>query len=185
MKAVDRWLQRWRIARAARFLPERARVLDVGCYDGALFQQLGARLAAGGVGMDPRLERTEEGDGYRLLKGRFPDDLGDDEVFDAITMTAVLEHVVPEEQAPIAAACARFLRPGGRLVITTPAPLVDRILDFLSAVRAIDGMSLEQHYGFEPEETPGIFTPQGLELVVHRRFQLGLNHLFVFEKPSG
>ena len=61
--------------------------------------------------------------------------------------------------------------------------MVDTILDVLAFLKLIDGMSLEQHYGFEPGDTPGIF--EGLlELRVDRSFQLGLNRLFVFEKPT-
>ena len=63
-------------------------------------------------------------------------------------MLAVLEHVQPAEQPVFAAACAKHLRPGGLLVVTTPAPAVDLILDVLTFLRLIDGMSLEQHYGF-------------------------------------
>ncbi|MDJ0849936.1 MAG: methyltransferase domain-containing protein [Myxococcota bacterium] len=178
MKALDRLLQRWRIAKAGRHIPAGSTVLDVGCHDGALFRQLGARLS-GGLGIDAELGDPVEFGGFRLLPGHFPNDLGESDRFDVISMLAVLEHVPPEEQRALADACARHLRPGGLLVITTPAPAVDHILDFLAAIRVIDGMSLEQHYGFEPGDTPGIFAPAGFELVVDHKFQLGLNRLFV------
>ena len=43
-------------------------------------------------------------------------------------------------------------------------------------------MSLEQHYGFKPADTPGIFAPARFRLIARESFQLGLNHLFVFER---
>jgi len=88
-------------------------------------------------------------------------------------MLAVLEHIPAAEQATLAGGCAEHLKPGGLLLITTPSPAVDAILDILKLLRVIDGMSLDQHYGFKPSETPRIFTAAGFELVKAARFQLG------------
>jgi hypothetical protein len=77
MNALDRWIQDWRIREAVRFLPPGPRVLDVGCDDGALFRALGPALREG-VGLDPALARTVEGDRYRLLPGAFPADAPDE-----------------------------------------------------------------------------------------------------------
>jgi 2-polyprenyl-3-methyl-5-hydroxy-6-metoxy-1,4-benzoquinol methylase len=181
VKPLDRLLQRWRIQKARPWLPAGGRVLDVGCADGALFRQLGAQLGEG-VGIDPELKEPVQHDGYRLLPGVFPDDLDGEGEFDTIVMSAVLEHVPPERRPALARACARHLRPGGHLVITAPAPLVDRILDALLFLRLIDGMALDEHHGFEPDDTPTVFAGEPLVLVEHRRFQLGLNHLFVFQR---
>jgi hypothetical protein len=40
-------------------------------------------------------------------------------------------------------------------------------------------MSLEQHYGFKPSETPSIFSVDGLMLTEAKKFQPGFNNLFV------
>ena len=181
MKPLDRLLQRWRIAVARPWIEPGSRVLDVGCADGALFRQLGDRIGSG-VGVDPDLEERASDGRIEWIPGRFPEGLDGVEPFDVITMLAVLEHVPRERQSLVAEGCAVNLVPGGRLVITTPAPIVDRILDALAFLRLIDGMSLEEHYGFEPRETYGIFSGAALELERSRRFQLGLNHLFVFRR---
>jgi 2-polyprenyl-3-methyl-5-hydroxy-6-metoxy-1,4-benzoquinol methylase len=177
---VDRFIQRWRIRKAGEYIPRGARVLDIGCADGAMFKLV--RHIGSGIGIDPLLTAPEQLPNARVLPGLFPDVLSPDDTFDAITMLAVLEHVPREAQRPLAMNCARFLRPGGRLIITVPSPAVDKILDVLGALRLIHGMSLEQHYGFKPEETPSVFGSAGLTTTVQRRFQFGLNNLFVFTK---
>jgi 2-polyprenyl-3-methyl-5-hydroxy-6-metoxy-1,4-benzoquinol methylase len=180
MKALDRFLQRWRITMVKPYLAVGQRVLDVGSADGALFRQvptLGQYVA-----VDPDLPESRQIGNAWFVKGYFPQDLPDGEPFDAITMLAVLEHFPAENHGTLAASCARLLKPGGHLLITVPSPLVDAILHVLEAVRLIDGMATEQHHGFEARQTPAIFEPAGLTLVCQKRFQLGLNNLYVFKK---
>jgi 2-polyprenyl-3-methyl-5-hydroxy-6-metoxy-1,4-benzoquinol methylase len=183
MKPLDRRLQRWRIAQAAPFIPDGSRVLDIGCHDGALFRQLASRLGAG-VGVDPLADDTVAlGAEFRLVRGAFPDALPGGDLFDVVTCLAVLEHVPASEQRAFVAECGARLKPGGRLIITVPAPAVDGILRWLLRLRLVEGMSLEQHHGFDPEQTLALAAAAGLERVTRRRFQLGLNNLFVFRRP--
>lgn len=184
MKAFDRFLQRWRIRKAAAHVPAGARVADVGCSDGALFRQIGDRLS-GGVGLDPALpDGSDAGPKFRLVRGLFPADLPEPGPFGAITALAVLEHLEDDELRTLAVACAEHLVPGGRVVATVPSPLVDPILHVLQALRIIDGMHVDEHHEMEPDAIPRAFVAAGFRLVVRRRFQLGLNNLFVFERPA-
>jgi SAM-dependent methyltransferase len=100
--------------------------------------------------------------------------------FDVVVMLATLEHI--QDKEPLARECRRLLRPGGRVIGTVPAPVVDAIVDLLRRLRLADGMSLEEHHGFDPSTTPEVFGRHGFDLEHHSRFQLGLNHLFVFRK---
>jgi hypothetical protein len=43
-------------------------------------------------------------------------------------------------------------------------------------------MSLEEHYGFDPSCVPSLFSVGKLELIKAKKFQLGLNNLFVFRR---
>lgn len=184
MKAFDRFLQRWRISQAEPHVPLGARVADVGCSDGALFRQIGDRLS-GGVGLDPALpEGADAGPKFRLVRGLFPADLPEPGPFGAITALAVLEHLEDDELAAMAVSCAAHLGRGGRVVATVPSPLVDPILHVLQALRIIDGMHVDEHHEMEPDAIPRAFLAAGFTMVVRRRFQLGLNNLFVFELPG-
>ena len=141
-------------------------------------------LGVGGVGIDPALERPISTSRYQLVPGRFPEDLDHAaREFDCVTALAVLEHIPASDQEAFSEACLSVLKPGGRLILTVPSPRVDHILSVLRTLRLIDGMALEEHFGFDPEGVPALFAKTGFELVSHRRFQLGLNNLFVFERP--
>jgi SAM-dependent methyltransferase len=182
LKPLDRLLQRWRFRKAATFVRAGDRILDVGCADGALFRYLGERLGEG-VGVDPSLRRDVVRGRYRLLAQPFPGALSG-ESFDVITMLAVLEHLPPDALRDTPHACATVLRPGGRVVITVPSPTVDRILHWLERLRLIRGIGLHEHHGFNPATTQRLFSQPNFRLLGHRRFQLGLNNLFVFERIS-
>lgn len=184
MTPVDRWLQRWRIARVRPFIPPGALVLDIGCHQGELFRQLSDRVGEG-VGVDPLLAEPVDGEGYRLLPGSFPEALAaDDNRFDVITLLAVLEHIPTDRQTRLIEEIHRHLEPGGVVVITVPSPFVDRILAVLRGLRLIHGMSLEEHYGFEPAHVTPLFEERGFSPQAAKTFQLGLNHLFVFRRPT-
>ncbi|MES1261394.1 MAG: methyltransferase domain-containing protein [Acidobacteriota bacterium] len=183
MTYLDRVLQRWRIRKANAFIRPGDQLLDIGTADGALFSLIPG--LGDSVGLDPEFDMTvTPPSGVRFYRGLFPQALPGPMKFDVITMLAVLEHIPPEGQVPLALACAAHLKPGGRLIITVPSPAVDYILAVLKTFRLIDGMALEQHYGFETGRVPGIFSRDGLDMVASRRFQFGLNNLFVFQRAA-
>ncbi len=177
MTPLDRALQRIRERVALRYIPRGARLLDVGCANGSLLRAATARIREG-VGIDPD---APEGD-PRLQRGRFPDDLRVSGTFDVITMLAFLEHVPDADRPRVVEACRHLLRPGGQVVVTVPAPIVDRIIDVLRALRLLHGMDTEAHHGYRHQDTPRHFA--GFRLRHHESFELGLNHLYVLELPA-
>lgn len=179
MKWLDYALQRYRIGKAVPYIEPGARVLDVGCDDGALFRALAVSIAEG-VGVDPHLDAPQKRGNVELIVGTFPEAVEGRGTFDVITMLAVFEHFTSEEKHRVANACAAHLKPGGRLILTVPSQYVDHILRAVIALRLADGMEVDDHHGFDANETPHYFASAGLHLDRHHRFQLGLNHLFVF-----
>lgn len=183
MKQLDRFIQRWRIRQALRFVPADARVIDIGAHEGELFRALGGRLREG-FGVEPLAKHEREEDNFLIAPGFFPAVRPAGGDWDAVTMLAVLEHIPTNEQPALATACHELLRRGGRVIITVPSKAVDHILAVLRFLRLIDGMSLEEHYGFEPADTEKIFAAPRFRLLHRSRFQGGLNHLFVFERSQ-
>ncbi len=180
MRIMDYVLQDWRARMARPWIVEGARILDIGCSHGKFLRDLGNRIGPS-IGYDP--EATSETNGrYRIIPELFSKPAPfDDESFDVVVMLATLEHIRDKET--LSEECFRLLTPGGRIVITVPSPWVDPIVHMLCRVGLADGMSLDEHHGFDPRTTPDIFAKSGFVLMRHRRFQLGLNHLYVLQKP--
>jgi len=183
VNGVDRYLQRLRINAALPWIPTGAHVLDVGTADGALFRSGRSRIASG-VGIDPEDSAEWVAGPFERRTGGFPDAVQDGEAFDAIVMLAVIEHVEGPELARWAAAIPDMLRPNGRVVITVPSPLVDHVLVVGKRLRVLHGMEDHQHHGFDPTEVPGIFSSPRMRLTRRQRFELGMNHLFVFSATT-
>jgi hypothetical protein len=183
MTSLDRLLQNWRIQKARPFIPSGGRVLDIGSVDGVIFRAIPG-LARNCLGIDPTLKARVDGDGFTLFPGFFPQAMPRGELFDVITMLAVLEHFPNEAHGALAAGCAAHLKPGGRMILTVPSPRVDQILKVLAAMRLVHGMSLEEHHGYDVAQTARIFSAPNFRLLRHARFQLGLNNLFVFERTE-
>lgn len=99
-------------------------MLDVGCGGGLVCEPL-CRLGANVTGIDPGLETVAAARAHAASQGlsieycatTIEDVTEAGETFDAVTALEVLEHV-PDPTAFIAT-CARAVRPGGALVVST------------------------------------------------------------------
>lgn len=121
---------------------------------------------------------------FRFIQGHAPEALPNDDRYDVITLLAVLEHIPPNAHRDLAAACRTLLRDRGRVVCTVPSPKVDFLIHIGQRLGVVDGIEAHAHYGFVPADTVPLFTNVGFVLLRTRRFQLGLNNLFVFA-PDG
>jgi SAM-dependent methyltransferase len=188
MKFFDRLLQKWRINKVVKYIPDNAHVLDVGCFNGELFGKIISRLGSG-VGIDPLFDvslNVFSSDKVLYIKGYFPHDLPEkSESFDVITALAVFEHIPDASAQEFIASCYDALKKDGRLIMTVPSPSVDKLLGVLQRLHIVDGMSAEEHHKLPTGDISQLFAHNGFALSKHKPFQFGLNNLFVFEKMKG
>ncbi len=96
-----------------------SRVLDVGCGGGKLLARL--RIIGWnveGIDLDPGAVETARAAGFDVRLGSLADQQYDNESFDAIVMSHVIEHV--PNPVELLTECRRVLKVGGSLVVLTP-----------------------------------------------------------------
>jgi len=178
MKWLDRYLQDQRIKKAKDYIPTGSTVLDIGSDDGTLFKKV--KNIQSGIGIEPKIEKEIIGDNFRIIKGYFPNDCVGHK-FDVITLLAVLEHIPPITLEKFGMDCYHRLNKEGFIIVTVPSPKVDLLLMVFKKLKLVDGMSLEEHHGFKIADTKKIFSEKNFKLIIHKKFQWGLNNLFVFQ----
>jgi SAM-dependent methyltransferase len=165
------------LERVAGDLPEGGTAIDVGCGTGTFAIALAGRRADAqvvGVDGDPEIlgmARGKEGAGSVEWKEGLAQELpfGDGSA-DAVTMSLMLHHLLPEEKALALAEARRVLKPGGHLHIADWGPPQDPVVSalfFLS--QALDGFDRTRDHragrlpalvtsaGFGPVERYGRF----------------------------
>ena len=102
-----------------RWVPKNVRVLDIGCGFG---ESLGYHKSRGcevyGVEADDNIRRVADQFGYNVHVGLFDSSLYQQNFFDYVTMSQVIEHV--EDPVSTLAAITGILKPGGLAILSTP-----------------------------------------------------------------
>ena len=158
--------------------------MDLGGYDYYLLTKCKGKYQSG-ILVDPLAYNFKDGDIVSVRGDLFhaidalplkPDSI------DIICMLAVFEHL-GEQREKVIGECCGLLKKGGKLILTAPHPWVDHILRYLKFCRIVEGMSLEQHDSCSHEAlVSSCINSDDFKIVKHKKFQLGLNNLYVFEK---
>jgi len=105
-----------------------------------------------------------------------------DSSVDIIISLAVLEHI--DSPKHILLDIHRVLKSGGKAIITTPTPLAQKILEFMSyRLGVLSRREIEEHQNyFTKEDLISMLQSVKGILVSHTYFEFGLNNLLIIEK---
>ncbi len=111
--AIDKWLGQLRP-------PSGLEILDVGCGAGNMIHHLSRYGHVRGIEVDPRPVKIAQSRGYDVRRADAAKGIPfEDASFDLVTALDVIEHV--EDDAAVLRQARRVLKPGGHLLVTTPA----------------------------------------------------------------
>ncbi len=176
---IDHFIAKMRFRAAYPYLSAASRVCDLGCGLEMAFLDFAEDKIARGVGIDDQVESGTHGRWQRIhadLRGRLP--LSDAQ-FDHVVMLAVFEHLAEPES--VLREAFRILAPGGSLIMTWPAAMVDPILNVLHTLHLVsDEMESDEHQKRMPvTEVQRLLENVGFREFHHKKFELGLNNLMV------
>lgn len=161
-------------------MPElRGRVLDYGCGAGALAARIPPDRYVG-VDIDvPSLDLARAAHPLHVFHAGLDEVPGD---FDTIVMLALIEHV-PDPAALLGTLAGR-LRPGGRVVLSTPHPRVRTLHDLGARVGVFSREAADEHERLlDRRALRAALGAAGMRLVAYRRFLAGANQLAVGVRP--
>lgn len=108
-----------------------------------------------------------------------------DNTADYVVAFAFFEHI--DHPKEILAEAYRIVKPGGKIILTTPTFKAKGVLEFLSyTLGLISRREIEEHKQYFDEYTLRKISPAKVKKsqISHQYFELGMNNLLVIEKPS-
>jgi 2-polyprenyl-3-methyl-5-hydroxy-6-metoxy-1,4-benzoquinol methylase len=183
MGLLSPWLASQRLKRVCKWVIGDA-VLDVGCADGRLLGYLTkpedlryVGIDAGGREIAAAKTRFPEREFYALFVTENTD-LPFRAGFDCIVMSAFIEHV--DNPSGVLTRLKRELKPGGRVIITTPTCAAQPVLRFGSRLGIFSKEAFGEHKShFGKDELVKVLADAGLRIEHYERFQFGFNQLAV------
>lgn len=141
-------LSRWRAARANQLIPEKlrkGRILDIGCGSYPYFLSHTAFKEKFAVDQLSPSAHHPEIRWHILDLNRRPRLPFKPHYFDVVTMLAVAEHINPDSLAKLLEEAYRVLKPGGRLILTTPAAWSDGLLHIMASLGLVSAEEISEH----------------------------------------
>src|SRR5512146_898756 len=144
-------LARLRTQRANQLIPlelRSGRILDIGCGSFPYFLAHTAfeeKFAVDQLPMPAETARQNRIEFFTLNLNEEPRLPFEGGYFEVVTLLAVVEHLNPDSMAILFQEACRVLRPGGMVVLTTPAAWSDGLLKFMARLRLVSAEEIHEH----------------------------------------
>ena len=144
-------LARLRTQRANRLIPadlRSGRILDIGCGSFPYFLAHTAFKEKFAVDQLPMAKETaakNQIEFFTLNLNEEPHLPFESDYFEAVTLLAVVEHLNPDSMALLFRESRRVLRPGGMVILTTPAAWSDGLLKFMARINLVSAEEIHEH----------------------------------------
>ena len=148
---LEPFLARQRARTANRLIPTElraGRILDIGCGTYPYFlsrTEFEKKVAIDQLPMPNEIAAKLKIEGLSLNLNQKPSLPFDDNYFNIVTMLAVVEHLDPNSMAILFREIYRVLRPGGRVIMTTPAAWSDGLLHWMARLRLVSEEEINEH----------------------------------------
>lgn len=178
---LEPFLSRKRAAMANSLIPSElraGRILDVGCGSYPYFLSHTAFKEKFAIDQLPPSVSQSELSWHVLNLNEAPKLPFEDSFFNVVTLLAVAEHVNPTSLERLLGEAYRVLRPGGRVILTTPAAWSDGLLKFMARVGLVSAEEINEHvFAYTLPLLGWYFGRAGfaMERVRFGYFELGLN----------
>lgn len=176
---LESFLAQKRVAMAEELINDglrAGRILDIGCGSVPIFL-LSTRFAEK-HGLD-QIAQTQEVPGIKYQTTNAGREQGlpyAEEYFSVITMLAVIEHMEPGDVSFILKDIRRLLKPGGQIILTTPAAWSDKLLRMMAKMRLVSPEEINEHKDtFNRQKLRTLLETAGFDRIETGYFEMGLN----------
>jgi len=173
-----------RAQRANKLIPSTlraGRILDIGCGSYPYFLAHTSFAEKFAIDQLPLPEKTASDlkiESFTLdleIEPRLP---FENDYFEAVTLLAVVEHLDPALMAKLFKEVYRVLKPGGMVILTTPAAWSDGLLKFMASINLVSAEEIHEHaYAYTLPLLGWYFGQAGFEMTKTKfgYFELMLN----------